>query len=243
MDVMTASFTDSVRALRTAQKSNRGAPLYSRFVNRPVGRVFAALAHQAGLTPNQVTGISAAFTFTGIAVVVLVAPSPAVSVGVTLLLMTGYALDSADGQLARLRGGGTPAGEWLDHVCDCLKGGTIHLAVLVSLYRFTDVPEIALLLPLLFAPVDGLHFFGFILTERMRKPSGPALAVSDHARPSLARSVLSAPTDYGVLCLVLLTLAWPGVFLVLYGFMLLGAAGYLALALPKWFRDVSRLPA
>src|SRR5690625_8046772 len=82
MTVPTGSFTDSVRALGSAGKSNRGAPLYSRFVNRPLGRVFAALAHQVGLTPNQVTGISAVFTFAGIAVLATVPPSPVMSGGV-----------------------------------------------------------------------------------------------------------------------------------------------------------------
>ncbi|WP_152187773.1 CDP-alcohol phosphatidyltransferase family protein [Georgenia satyanarayanai] len=243
MDVATVSFTQSVRALRTAQKSNRGAPLYSRLVNRPLGRLLAALAHQAGLTPNQVTAVSAGFTFTGIAVVALVPPSPTMSVGVALLLVVGYALDSADGQLARLRGGGTVAGEWLDHVCDCLKVATVHLAVLVSLYRFADLPEPWLLVPLLFAPVDTLHFFGFIHTDNLRKPSGPVLAVSERSRPSFLRSVLSLPTDYGLLCLVFVTLAWPELFLLLYGAMFLGVAGYVVLALPKWFHDVSRLAA
>lgn len=242
MVVTGGSFTDSVRALGSARKSNRGAPLYSRFINRPLGRVFAALAHQAGLTPNQVTGISAGFTLTGIAVVAVVPPSAAMAAGVALLLLIGYALDSADGQLARLRGGGTPAGEWLDHVADCVKTATVHLAVLVSMYRFADVPETLLLVPLVFAAVDSVLFFGFIHTETLRRPSGPALAVSDQGRPSFVRSVLSTPTDYGVLCVVFFTLAWPKVFLILYGGMLLGGVGYLVLALPKWFRDVSRLP-
>jgi CDP-diacylglycerol---serine O-phosphatidyltransferase len=241
MDVATRSFAESVRALRDAQKSNRGAPLYSRLVNRPVGRIFAALAERAGLTPNQVTGVSAFFTLTGIAVVALVPPSAAVSAVVALLLMTGYGLDSADGQLARLLGRGSAAGEWLDHVCDCAKVATIHLAVLVSLYRFTDLPEVLLLVPLAFSAVDTMHFFGFIHTDSLRRPGGPALATSDAARPSLLRSVLSAPTDYGILCLVFFTLAWPPVFLSLYGTMLLGTAGYVVLALPKWYRDVSRL--
>lgn len=33
---------DNIRALAAAQKSKAGAPLYSRIVNRPVGRVLAA---------------------------------------------------------------------------------------------------------------------------------------------------------------------------------------------------------
>jgi phosphatidylglycerophosphate synthase len=238
----TGSFGDSVRALRSAQKSNRGAPLYSRLVNRPLGRLFAAAAYQLGLTPNQVTAVSALFTFSGIAVIALLRPSAFMGIAVGLLLVVGYALDSADGQLARLRGGGSQAGEWLDHVCDGAKLATLHLAVLVSFYRFGGLgDELLLLVPLAYSAVDSLWFFAFILTDRMRKPAGPALAVADRARPSMMRSLLSAPTDYGLLCVVFLTFGSRSVFVVLYGFMLLGTAGHLSLALPKWYRDVKRL--
>lgn len=236
------TFSESVRSLRAAQKSNRGAPLYSRLVNRPVGRIFAAAAHRLGLTPNQVTGVSALFTFTGIVLVVLVRPTPVTSATVAVLLALGYALDSADGQLARLLGGGTPAGEWLDHVVDCAKTATIHLSVLISLYRFADLPtDLLLLVPLSFSAFDAVWFFGFILTERLRRPGGPALASSERSRPSVVRSLLALPTDYGILCLVFLTLAWPEIFLVAYGILMLGTAGYLVLALPKWYRDVAGL--
>lgn len=238
----TGSFGASIRALRNAQKSNRGAPLYSRLVNRPLGRVFAAAAHQLGLTPNQVTGISALCTFSGIAMLALWPPSVVMALTVGLLLAVGYALDSADGQLARLRGGGSQAGEWLDHVCDGAKLNTLHLAVLVSFYRFGEFgTDLVMLIPLLYSAVDPLWFFAFILTDRMRQPVGPALAVADQARPSLLRSVLNAPTDYGLLCLIFLTFGFPPVFVVLYGLMLLGNTGHLALALPKWYRDVKRL--
>ncbi|MPV36577.1 CDP-alcohol phosphatidyltransferase family protein [Georgenia subflava] len=242
MDVTTKSFANSVRALRTAQKSNRGAPIYSRLVNRPVGRVFAALAHQVGLTPNQVTGVSAIFTFTAIVLVALVPPSPAAAATVALLLMIGYGLDAADGQLARLLGSGSPAGGWLDHVCDSAKTATIHLAVLVSMYRFADLPtDLLLLVPICYSIVDSVLFFGFILTDSLRRPSGPALAQAENARPSVLRSVLAAPTDYGILCLIFFAFAWPQVFLVPYGILMLGTAGYLLLALPRWYRDISRL--
>ena len=96
------------RDLATAQKSNRNAPAYSRWVNRPLGRIFAATAFKLGLTPNQVTAISAVFTFAGIGVLATGTPSWWLGVLVAALLVLGYALDSADGQLARLRGGGQP---------------------------------------------------------------------------------------------------------------------------------------
>ena len=101
----------TVRRLAAAQKGATGAPAYSRFVNRPLGRLFAALAFHAGLTPNAVTAVSAAFTTTGVALLALAPPSVPMGLAVAACLVLGYALDAADGQLARLRGGGSPAGE------------------------------------------------------------------------------------------------------------------------------------
>ena len=120
---------ETMRTLAGFQKSNRGAPAYSRFVNRPVGRVFAALAYRYGLSPNGVTAVSACTTLTGLAVLVLVPVSVWTGLVVGLLLAAGYAIDSADGQVARLTGRGSIAGEWLDHSVDCVKATLVHLAV------------------------------------------------------------------------------------------------------------------
>ena len=51
------AFWPTLRRLRQAQKSAKGAPPYSLYINRPLGRIFAAAAYQIGLTPNQVTWI------------------------------------------------------------------------------------------------------------------------------------------------------------------------------------------
>ncbi|MDD9205983.1 CDP-alcohol phosphatidyltransferase family protein [Georgenia sp. 10Sc9-8] len=228
--------------MRAAQKSNRGAPLYSRVVNRPLGRVFAAAAYRLGLTPNRVTMISAAFTFAGIAALATWSPSWTMAVATCLLLVVGYALDSADGQVARLRGGGSAAGEWLDHIFDAMKLATFHLAIAVSLYRFADLTsDLLLLVPLAFSAVSCVMFFAFILTDKLRAPRGPALASEDSDRPSILRSVLAAPTDYGFLCVVPLLLPVTVLFLAVYGVLLLGSAGYLTLALGKWYRDMQRV--
>src|SRR4051812_44202085 len=101
----TESLAQTVRRLSAAQKGAAGAPAYSRFVNRPAGRVLAALAHRAGLTPNAVTGLSAVVTLSGLVLLVTVRPLWWEGPAVAALLLLGYALDSADGQLARLRGG------------------------------------------------------------------------------------------------------------------------------------------
>lgn len=229
----------TIKRLRSHQKSSRGAPAYSRFVNRPVGRVIAAVGFTTGLTPNGVTAISGSLSLVAIVLVATTAPSTWVGVAIALLLALGYAFDSADGQLARLLGGGSAAGEWLDHVVDCAKISLLHVAVLLSLDR-TTISRGWLALPLAFVFVANLFFFSFILTElltRIRRV-GPA-----PARPSTSvlRSFLVAPTDYGILCVAFLLWGWTPGFLVVYGLLMLGTAGYVALGLPKWFRDMVQL--
>lgn len=233
------SIAQSIRALSRAQKSNAGAPLYSRVINRPVGRVLAAVAHRAGLTPDQVTVLSAACTYTAIALIALWRPTALSAVATSLLLMLGYALDAADGQLARLRNGGSRAGEWLDHVADVIKLSTIHSAIAISLFRFTDLRPALLLVPLAFGAVQVIHFFSYILTYQLRYHGGTPMARSGD-RPGFLKAVLSAPTDYGLMCLVLALRFLPGSFLWVYGVLLLGYTAYVVMALPKWYLELRR---
>lgn len=231
----------TVRTLASHQKTAAGAPAYSRFVNRPLGRYFAAAAYTRGLTPNQVTLVSGVVSYTGILVIVALGPSwPGALVSTTLLVL-GYALDSADGQLARLRGGGHPAGEWLDHVVDCGKISLLHIAVLVSLWRSDLVGDAALALPLAFLVVAQLYFFAYIVGDLLKRAAGVRPADATTQAPVL-RSVLVAPTDYGLLCVAFLSFGAPPVFLGVYGLLLAGTAGYVLLGLPKWFRDMQQLP-
>ncbi|MGY1779069.1 CDP-alcohol phosphatidyltransferase family protein [Geodermatophilus sp. SYSU D01036] len=236
------SFGDTVAALRSTGKPSHHAPLYSRLVNRPLGRYLAAVAHRLGLTPDQVTTVSAVCTAVGIGLLALARPSWVVGVAVTLLLALGYALDSADGQLARLRGGGTRAGEWLDHMVDCAKGAAVHVAVLVSLYRFADAEPRLLLLPVLFGLVTTVMFFGTVLTDQLRRSGGTVAGAGTGPR-SAARSFLTAPADYGVLCLAFVFLPWTSVFLAVYAVLFVGTAAYLAAGLVRWHGQVAELDA
>ena len=191
---------------------------------------------------TQVTVVSACCTCVGIALIALWAPSVVAAVVTALVLMLGYALDSADGQLARLRHGGSRAGEWLDHVADVIKLSTIHLAIAVSIFRFSldQLPGAwVLLLPLVFSAVQNTHFFSYILTYQLRHGDHAPLA-SGEGRASFLKSVLSVPTDYGLLCLVMALRFAPVVFLWVYGLMLVGFAAYLGLALPKWYLELRR---
>jgi phosphatidylglycerophosphate synthase len=234
-----------VARLGGAQKGAKGAPAYSRFINRRAGRHLAAVAYRANLSPNQVTAISAVFSAAGIAALALLRPSLASGVVVTALLLFGYALDSADGQLARLRGASSTAGEWLDHMIDSAKISALHCAVLVNLYRFFDLHSAGyLLVPLGFCIVAAVHFFATIFNEQLRRIHGRTTrSDSGGARPSVLRSLLVAPTDYGVECLSFLLLGWRYGFLVAYAALFAANALYLLLATVKWFREMVALDA
>jgi phosphatidylglycerophosphate synthase len=252
------SFAEAYSTLLGAQKSARGAPAYSRWVNRPAGRVLAAASYRAGLVPNQVTALSALITYSGIAVLAFVEPGVATALLVGLLLLLGYALDSADGQLARLTRLGSPSGEWLDHVIDMGKICLLHGAVAISWVRWgvpgVDAGAWAVGVPVLFLAVSVVSFFGWLLSDllirigRARRqgqvPSSPgapisaapASATTPPAAPAL-RSVLRLPGDYGLLAL---TFSWfvAPLFAVTYTLLLAANALILLAALPVWFRQV-----
>ena len=237
------SYRETVRLLASAQKgAARSAPAYSRFINRRIGRLLAAWAFRAGLTPNQVTGISAMFTFGALALLAVAPQSGWIALAVTAGLVLGYAFDSADGQVARLRGGGSPAGEWLDHVVDAVKTAALPVAVLLSFYRAESVATAWLLVPLAGTIVFTAYFFSMILTEQLRRRRG-ATSRADTSASSLARSLLVIPTDYGVLCLSFLLLGSPTAFALVFTAITAATAAYAVLAAIKWFRELAQEPA
>lgn len=234
---------DTIRRTRSAQKGvAAGAPAYSVYVNRRMGRLLAAAAFQLRLTPNAVTAVSALFTFASIAVIALVPTMWWTGIVAGIGLIIGYAFDSADGQLARLRGGGSISGEWLDHVIDCVKTSTLHLAVAIALFRFAEPPAPWLLLPLTFSAVATTAFFSQILNDQLKAVHRLRTGVTPARREgSPLRSILLLPTDYGITCLVMLLLGFTPAFLLIYAALLAAQGTHLALTLVKWFGDMRAL--
>lgn len=244
-----------VRELSAAQKSSSGVSLYTRWVNRPAGRVLAALAVTAGLSANTVTAISALVTTSGIVVLAAVPPTLGSGVLAALLLVLGFALDSADGQVSRYTRTGSAAGEWFDHVADAGKMVALHAGVLVGWYRFADLPgspdEVWLLVPIAFQVVGVLMFSGGTLAdllERARRAArvaaaplpaeGAAAPAPAPERPSLVRAVGLLPADYGVLACSFVLWGLPGVHRWAYLLLLAVNAVILVLLLRRWFRGL-----
>lgn len=239
-----AGYRQTVQALAGAQKAAApGAPPYSVYINRRAGRYLAAGCHRAGLTPNAVSGISAVFTFTGIGLLAFGEQSWALGILVWLCLAIGYAFDAADGQVARLRGGGSLSGEWLDHVVDSAKLSSLHLAVLIAAYRGFDLPHPGwLLIPIGFCIVAAVSFFAMILNDHLKAiHTLKTGAVPARGSGSRLKSLLLAPVDYGFLCFVFILLGSTQLFFGVYTLLFVANLGHLLLASVKWFRDMSAL--
>lgn len=234
MGVLTAA-RSSYRELARVQKPGANVPWYMREINRRLGRALASVAAQLRLTPNQMTAASALAFLAGVAVLVALEPSMPAAVVSVLLLQLGFAFDAADGQLARLTGLGSPAGEWLDHVVDAARHLVFHLAVLIGLYRFADVPGAVLLLPLAFAVVVSVRFFAQILAEQLRRGTGSAEVETS---PRLG-SWIQAPSDTGVVNAVVLLWPWAPVFLPAYGTLALANLVLLAATARRRHRELA----
>ena len=249
MKATASRYRANVERLSQAQKSSAGTAAYSRHVNRPVARRLAAAASLWGMSPNGASVVSACLTGSAVVLVMAVEPSWPMSLGAAVLLAAGYVMDSVDGQLARLSGSGSLSGEWLDHTIDCFKASLVHIAVLVSWYRFPPAEDRTVLaLPLAYLVVQNVTYFGLILMPLLRSKGRQRSAEPAHgSEPSSGehplRQWLLLPTDYGVFAWSLSLLAWPVAFLGIYGLFTVINAAALLWALQKWWQELRALDA
>jgi phosphatidylglycerophosphate synthase len=223
--------------LAGAQKSTASVPAYLRFVNRRAGGLLAALAYALRLSPTQVTMLSSAVSFCGIAVLALCSSTVPTGIAVSLLLLLGYALDSADGQLARVRGGGSRAGEWLDHVADVAKISSLHSAVAIAVLRFFHLGSLLyLLVPVAFGVANVTQFFGMMLRDKLTVAD--ATVPGQSGSSSLLVAWLLLPLDHGSLALAFLVLGAHTLFLWCYGLLALATVLFAARSLTKAYRGL-----
>lgn len=243
-------FGEVLAKLGAAQKPGDGVPAYMRWPNRRVARLAAAAAVSVGLGPNAVTWLSVLVSGAGLAVLLLAPISWLTGIVVAVLLAAGFALDSADGQVARVTGTGSPAGEWLDHVVDSVRTPAIHLAIAVALALHHGVEQPWLLIPLLFCLVGTGTFMSQILAEQLRRglqgpgtPSGGAGAAQAAEAPqggsrSVLRSLILLPVDFGTLCWSLALWGSPVAFMAFYGALFVINAGYFVLSAARKARGL-----
>ena len=233
-----AKFSHTLRSLEAAQKPGIGVPAYTRWVNRRVARYFAAAAVALGITPNGVTAISAACSAAGLIVLITCPPSVGVGICVALLFALGYGLDSADGQVARVTGASSPAGEWLDHVVDSIRVPSVHMATLLSFllypahYSFTGSSAFngwIIAMPMIFTALTAGHFMSQILAEQLRNnrktaapPTGGPL-----------RSFIKLHMDAGTLCWIYIFVGFGPVFVIVYALLLLANAATVLLSMRR----------
>lgn len=225
--------------LTVVQKPSRGVAPYSLYVNRPVGRRLAGVAHAIGLRPNQITAASGTVTFGALLLLALVHPSAEASVAVVVLLLVAYGLDAADGQLARMTGGGTAVGELLDHLFDAAKAAAFHVAILLSAVRFdAGLGQGPVFAAAAFTVVATASFLGLVLIERVRDRS---IAPPPHRPATWWYRLAVAPTDYGALCLWLLVRPHATAFFWGYGALAVANALHLVVATRSRLREAAAL--
>ncbi|MDO4258544.1 MAG: CDP-alcohol phosphatidyltransferase family protein [Actinomycetaceae bacterium] len=236
------SWAGKVRAnlarLEAAQKPANGVPAYTRWVNRRGARIVAAIGAASGVTPNGITAISFLLSLSGMLCLIFMEPSFISALLVAILLALGYLFDSADGQLARLTGTSSKAGEWLDHVVDAFRSPAIHftLAVAIMLHR----PEISwlALVALGHGLVNSGQFLSQILAEAFIKGSG-----GTQRRGGTMRSFVLLPTDPGTLCWSFALWGWSSGFTAVYCLLTAIAVAHSAISLRRRYSDVRALDA
>lgn len=223
--------------LHAAQKSGAGVPAYTRFVNRRLARGVAAPCAAFGLSPNMVSAISAALSAAGLAVLIIAGPHVLPAVITAVLLAAGYVFDSADGQVARLTGKGSPAGEWVDHVVDAARTPAIHLSVAVTvIVHRPDLSWLAVI-ALLFTVMSTGQFMSQILAEQLTARSG-----TEHPEPNgLRKSIMLLPTDTGTLCWSFVLWVVPPVFAIAYTILFLVNAVHTAASMRRKYRKLAAL--
>ena len=188
-------FRQARATLDAAQKPGNGVPAYTRWVNRRAARLIASLGAASHMTPNMVTAVSFLLSLGGMALMLGQPPSPLQGVGVATLLALGYIFDSADGQLARLTGRSSKAGEWLDHVVDAIRSPAIHLSVAIATALYQPKLWWLTLVALCYGLVTSAQFLSQILAEAFVRAAG-----RPQTRGGNLRSWILLPTDPGTLC-------------------------------------------
>jgi phosphatidylglycerophosphate synthase len=182
-------------------KVNRGGGLFSEAVAQRLGARIAVFAHRHKLAPTVLSvanlGLSCLVSFIVVAAAGPVADGRIWAWPVGLLALLGwqfaYALDCADGQLARVTGQASSAGARVDVLCDV--AAQIALVAALSATAAAQLPETPAWLLAAFA---GTWMVNLVTSVMQSGPHGASLVTST----SLPVRVVKLVRDYGAVIAV-----------------------------------------
>jgi len=232
---------ENFRKLDNSQKKGSGTPVYTRYVNRFIGRLLAAIFATFNISPNTVSFFSAGLTFISF-VLFLLMPSITIleSSILVLVLYFSYALDSADGQLARLLSRQSKQGEWLDHFLDALKIPFSHgVAILFIISKIETITYTHLVFFLVIISLSSANFLSNILKSKLLVSKNSETTTMSH-KTNIVRSVLTLPLDYGFFITIFLFAYEINIFSTIYYFYGIVLILYSILLFFKTWRELKQ---
>ncbi len=222
---------------------NRGGGLFSEAVSQRIGARIAVFADKHRLAPTVLTvaklGLGCLVSFAVVAAAEPVADGRIWAWPVGLLALVGwqiaYALDCADGQLARVTGQTSPAGARIDVLCDV--AAQIALVAALAATAEAQVPETPAWLLAAFA---GTWMVNLVTSVMQSGPQATSMVTST----SLPVRVVKLVRDYGAVILlagVVLTVA-PQWTIWFVGLFTLVNAAFLAASIAFSGREALRPP-
>ncbi|MGW1058697.1 CDP-alcohol phosphatidyltransferase family protein [Micromonospora rubida] len=180
---------------------NRGGGLFSESISQWLGAVFALVAQRLGIRPTAVSianlmlGLATSVTVVALAGRVAAGDVPAWVVGLVALVgwQVAYALDCADGQLARVTGQGSAAGARVDVLCDV--AAQIALVAALSATAVAQHPETPSWLVAIFA---GTWMVNLVTSVMQSGPNAASMVTST----SLPVRLVKLIRDYGAVIFV-----------------------------------------
>jgi phosphatidylglycerophosphate synthase len=173
-------------------RTNRGGGLFSEALSQRVGAVLAAVAYRLRLAPTVLTAGNLLLGLATSAAVVALASTTAPTWVAGLIALVGwqlaYALDCADGQLARVSGRKSPAGARVDVLCDIAV--QISLVTALSAVAVDQRPSTASWVIALFA---GTWMVNLVTSVMQTGPNAGSMVTST----SLPVRVVKLVRDYG----------------------------------------------
>ena len=233
------TFTTNYRKLYNSQKKGAGTPAYTRFVNRWLGRLLASFLASFKISPNSVSLLSGIITFISFIMFLVIDEIKfANSLILVFFLYFAYALDSADGQLARLLNRQSKQGEWLDHTLDAIKIPLSHGVAIFFIYKHKAINVEWIIFYIIILSFASAIFLSGILKSKLISKN-EFLRDENNEKNSIVRSFLTLPLDFGILISLFLFSFNPNWFIIIYSIWGLIFIFYSILLLIKYWRELT----